>query len=691
MNSNVHRPSTVVAPIKFLRLISVLLIIVSGTKSYSADRISITINPDITTGIVNPLIYGNNMIGYHLMHTGKAEGFVGYSNYGAGIWDPDTKKSVAKVITLAKDIGMTIARFPGGSGSAFYNWKKTIGPPEKRPKFRYGLDEFMKTCEEIGCKVVYTLPYFTGSPEDAADLVEYLNTKNDKSNPQGGVDWASVRAKNGHPKPYNVKYFELGNEVNFGVPAKDIPGVDPVTYANDYRVYRQKMKAVDSSIMLGAVTVNSEWSKGLSPWNESLFEATGGVIDFLINHTYVGSSASGINSEDINPSIIFSNILEDIDAVEANYRMLTTQFETTTGRKNIPIAITEYNVRVNQKKPVPLRHSLGAALVNAGLFQIFIKPENNILMANYWQFVNSYWGMIKNSEYRNGTGTYVKRPNYYVIKMFHTYFKPDLIGVNIISNSAKSTTLTNDKSNILSNLSWKTDYVIGANIRINNQNVEVDFDGSRDLNFHNVYKRVAVKPNTNYTLTGYLKADSLKDMEGVCLSIEDGRGWKKTRSVETTKHVWGTTNWVKVELNYTTLSDASTVSVMLRRLSGSGVIKGEIQLKNVSLVENKNYGLHGVHVLSVSASRTKDGKKVFLMVLNKNVYKDVSTEINVSKGSFSNKIDVWTLNGPEVNSVNEIYPNTVSIKHKNINVKDVMRFNYSFPAHSLTSIELNAK
>jgi len=127
--------------------------------------------------------------------------------------------------------------------------------------------------------------------------------------------------------------------------------------------------------MLGAVTVNSEWSKGLSPWNESLFEATGGVIDFLINHTYVGSSASGINSEDINPSIIFSNILEDIDAVEANYRMLTTQFETTTGRKNIPIAITEYNVRVNQKKPVPLRHSLGAALVNAGLFQIFIKPR----------------------------------------------------------------------------------------------------------------------------------------------------------------------------------------------------------------------------------------------------------------------------------------------------------------------------
>lgn len=35
-------------------------------------------------------------------------------------------------------------------------------------------------------------------------------------NPNGGVDWASIRAKNGHQEPFNVRYFEIGNENNQG-------------------------------------------------------------------------------------------------------------------------------------------------------------------------------------------------------------------------------------------------------------------------------------------------------------------------------------------------------------------------------------------------------------------------------------------------------------------------------------------
>ena len=52
---------------------------------------------------------------------------------------------------------------------------------------------------------------------DAADLIEYLNAPADGevTNPNGGVDWAEVRAANGHPEPYGVTRFEIGNEIGY--------------------------------------------------------------------------------------------------------------------------------------------------------------------------------------------------------------------------------------------------------------------------------------------------------------------------------------------------------------------------------------------------------------------------------------------------------------------------------------------
>ena len=52
--------------------------------------------------------------------------------------------------------------------------------------------------------------------QDAADLVEYLNAPQG-SHPNGGTAWADVRAKNGHPEPYGIRYFEIGNEMYCGV------------------------------------------------------------------------------------------------------------------------------------------------------------------------------------------------------------------------------------------------------------------------------------------------------------------------------------------------------------------------------------------------------------------------------------------------------------------------------------------
>ncbi|RJO61665.1 hypothetical protein C4544_02075 [candidate division WS5 bacterium] len=647
-----------------------------------AENLKIMLYPDKLKGKINPLIFGSSMIGYNPVHTESwGHDYVGLSNYGAGIWNPDSMASEMEVVKLAKEAGITIFRFPGGSGSLFYNWKETIGPPKNRPKFLYGLDEFLKTCEDIGSEAIFTLPYITGGPDDAADLVEYLNAPNDNSNPGGGIDWAKLRANNGHPEPYRVKYFELGNEVSAGAPTKQIPGADPVSYANDYLEYRRKMKTIDSSIKLGAVTVNYNWSKGISPWDDMLFRVAGDSIDFIIEHTYSGSYNS--NNQQVDPNEVFQPVLKSLESIELNYRNRLEHFEKVTGRKGIPMAVTEFNVGFNQERPVPFRHSLGAALFNAGLIQIFMKPENNILMANYWQFVNSYWGMIKNDNFMKGRGQYIKRPNYYTYEMFNKHFGDELVDVNILFDTIVA---MKEEKDILSDINWQTKIFSGAEIKTDKGNVEVLFKGDTDLNFHHVHKKVPVKPNTVYHLSGLMKAEDLRDSEGVGLQIIDGRGWDKTNYVVYTERVWGTTDWVMVDLDYTTLSDASEVLVTVRRISGQGIVKGKVYVKDVKLVEKEKGWLKGSNALSVTASRNKEGK-YYIMVLNKDVYKDIGAYIDMNEYSLIDKINVWTLNASSIHSTNEKYPRSVVINHNKIKLNSKTSFNYIFPAHSLTSLE----
>ena len=92
-----------------------------------------------------------------------------------------------------------------------FDWKKLIGKAESRPNNRFGLPEFLRFCRETKAIPIITLPDYSGTAQDAADLVEYLNSPDDGKHP-----WAARRAGDGHPEPYGVKYFEIGNESNHG-------------------------------------------------------------------------------------------------------------------------------------------------------------------------------------------------------------------------------------------------------------------------------------------------------------------------------------------------------------------------------------------------------------------------------------------------------------------------------------------
>src|ERR1039458_9400077 len=110
-----------------------------------------------------------------------------------------------------------IARWPGGNFVSGYDWKDGLGDPDKRPPLigpvrptlesnDVGIDEFMVMCRLLGAEPYVAINSGFGEARSPADLVEYTN---------GSVEtpMGKLRAANGHPQPYHVKYWGIGNEM----------------------------------------------------------------------------------------------------------------------------------------------------------------------------------------------------------------------------------------------------------------------------------------------------------------------------------------------------------------------------------------------------------------------------------------------------------------------------------------------
>ncbi|MFG1625264.1 hypothetical protein [Kribbella sp. NPDC049227] len=149
-----------------------------------------------------------------------------------GAWDPATHGPAAGFADAAAAARLDLIRYPGGTVANFFDFKSAIGPVGQRgcqtsggfaavrfgaisgARNGFGPDEEEALVSAIGAKTMVMVPSINQKSADAADYVEYMNSPSDgtASNPNGGTDWAEVRAANGHPAPYGIKIWEYGNE-----------------------------------------------------------------------------------------------------------------------------------------------------------------------------------------------------------------------------------------------------------------------------------------------------------------------------------------------------------------------------------------------------------------------------------------------------------------------------------------------
>ena len=212
-----------------------------------------------------------------------------YAFNGYGSFD-STKMEMKEFTDLYKEAGFGSIRYPGGTISNLFRWKESIGPKEERvnqihgfynnpgqggiaPNF--GLTEVADFAyrDDIQSEIVYVYGFGRGSAQDAADLVEYLNAPAG-SNPGGGVAWADIRKENGHAEPYNVRYFEIGNENNQ-------PGTDGTTSQQYWMIGTQD--AEKAYVEGGVASFTKQYAVKKDDWNKaaSVSDGTANQVRYM--------------------------------------------------------------------------------------------------------------------------------------------------------------------------------------------------------------------------------------------------------------------------------------------------------------------------------------------------------------------------------------------------------------------------
>jgi alpha-N-arabinofuranosidase len=124
-------------------------------------------------------------------------------------WRADSVKTLA-------ELHSGLWRLPGGNFLSNWDWHAALGPRDRRaPMFDHawsamqpndlGMDEYMELTRLLGVEPYVTVNAGLGDANSAAEEVQYLNGTAES-------EWGAKRAANGHPAPYGVKFWNIGNE-----------------------------------------------------------------------------------------------------------------------------------------------------------------------------------------------------------------------------------------------------------------------------------------------------------------------------------------------------------------------------------------------------------------------------------------------------------------------------------------------
>ena len=338
------------------------------------------------------------------------------------------------VVEQTQQLKPGILRFPGGCYADTYHWQRAVGPRDlRKPQSNYhwsdvphdyrlseqrtgrhwrptepndvGIDEFMRFCELTGSEALIVINMGTGTPEEAAAWVEYCNGPADSA-------YGSLRAQNGHPAPYKIRYWQIGNEM-YGPWEVGYSGRDG--YIKGYKAFHAAMNAVDPGIRF-LIDGGDD-----AEWNRAVLNECAGLFDIIDVHYYPGWE---IETEANPLEDVFRNFIAQLDKVEGQIDALRREIESAGLAETVKVAVCEYNISGGgwgQNRA--FMSTQGAALFVAGLVGLMVKNADLIEIGNFSNLTNAWWSSaIRTRRDQSHTTT-----SYHVLSLFANLCKGQLL------------------------------------------------------------------------------------------------------------------------------------------------------------------------------------------------------------------------------------------------------------------------
>jgi alpha-L-arabinofuranosidase len=406
------------------RTIIILLLLVVITvflnTENSADVYRCEVDLSIVKGRVNKGLFGTN---------------VEWFNNANGIFDPNVNRIKKEFVTLVKEQGVSLVRFPGGTLSDFYHWQDGIGDISSRKisphitdpsssKHVFGSPELIKFCKLSDAEPLITVNVGTGTPEEAAAWVSYMNAPDNKN-----------RIKDGIRDPVGVKLWEIGNELYLnGSEAEKKISLTPEEYVNTFRSFSAKMKAVDPSISLMAIGVAGAYNVPFGPhqdWNEIVVKNLPDQFDYLALHNGYFPVLYD-DAKDYDAKRAYQALWGAPLSVDQDLHAVESLFDKYCERHLPGIAITEWGPFFSITNPKWTDHvkTMGSAVYVARMYQVFLSHPR-VKAATYFKFTdNTFMGWIS---YKM-----VPKIPYYVVKLFSRHFGHYIVESSIDSPHFKT-------------------------------------------------------------------------------------------------------------------------------------------------------------------------------------------------------------------------------------------------------------
>ena len=412
---------------KKITILVFLIVLIFHGSSIAKERIKakLIIDPDAEVQVYDRMIFGQFIEHFHRQVYG-------------GIFEPGSPLSDEQgfrkdVIEALRELKVPVVRWPGGCFVSAYHWMDGIGKT-RIPSYdkawhveepnTFGTDEFVAWCRKIGAEPYICTNAGTGTPEEMSDWVEYCNLKDMGK-------YARLRIANGHPEPYNVKFWSIGNE-NWGGHEMGAKTVDEWGYF--VRESAKLMFNVDHTIQLSAAALPD------SNWTLPLLKRAGRYLNLVSIHGY-WDPLWQVN----NPSDYLTCMLKTTDP-ELQILRTVNMLKKTGLQERIKIAYDEWNLRgwhhpglshrdngqdiqAREKNDINATYNMADALFSACFLNTCIRNSDYVVMACMAPVVNARGPLFVHP------GGIVKRTTFHVLNLYANKLKPGFVPVKIISDS----------------------------------------------------------------------------------------------------------------------------------------------------------------------------------------------------------------------------------------------------------------